>query len=61
MSPREDSPKISDEARGEIIEELEDAVGEEAVEQADLDVERAIEERPIQSGARSPTRGCSSS
>ncbi len=46
MKPRDDNPEISEEARDTLIGELEDAVGEEAVEQADLDVDRAISERP---------------
>jgi hypothetical protein len=38
--------EISDDARETLIGELEDAVGKDAVEQADLDVDRAIAERP---------------
>ena len=46
MEPRTETAAISEEARQALIGELEDAVGEEAVEQADIDVDRAISERP---------------
>ncbi len=44
-APRNNA-EISDDARQTLIGELEDAVGKDAVEQADLDVDRAIAERP---------------
>ncbi len=37
-----DNPKISVDARETLIDELEDAVGKEAVDRADVDVDRAI-------------------
>lgn len=47
MEPtRDHSAKVSEEARETLIDELEDAVGKEAVDKADLDVDRAISERP---------------
>ncbi|MDQ4048580.1 MAG: hypothetical protein M3131_04240 [Actinomycetota bacterium] len=46
METQDQNGDISKDARDTLIEELEDAVGEEAVEQADLDVDRAIGERP---------------
>ena len=49
MEPNSDNPKISADARETLIDELEDAVGKDAVEHADVDVDRAISERP-QSG-----------
>jgi hypothetical protein len=45
MSSNE-SPQISQDARQTLKEELEDAVGSEAVEDTDLDIDRAISERP---------------
>ena len=46
MDSHTETPEISEDARKTLIGELEDAVGEEAVEQADIDVDRAISERP---------------
>ena len=47
VEPRDgDNVNISVDARETLIEELEDAVGKEAVDQADVDVDRAISERP---------------
>ena len=46
MEPHTDNAGISAEARATLIGELEDAVGKEAVGQADVDVDRAINERP---------------
>lgn len=46
MESRAENASISDDARETLIGELEDAVGKEAVEQADVDVDRAINERP---------------
>ena len=52
MEQRDDSAcattaaRISKEARDTVIEELEEAVGKETVARADLDVDRAISERP---------------
>lgn len=46
MEPRTDNAEISAEARETLIAELEDAVGKEAVDRADVDVDRAISERP---------------
>lgn len=42
----EDTAGASEEARRALIEALEDAVGKDAVAEADLDVDRAISERP---------------
>ncbi len=55
------NPEISDDARQTLIGELEDAVGRDAVEQADLDVDRAIGVRPgpirsAVSGSSTPSR-----
>ena len=41
----EDTAGASEEARRALIEELEDAVGKDAVEEADVDIDRAIAER----------------
>ena len=46
MDARRTNAEISDDARQTLIGELEDAVGKDAVEQADLNVDRAIGERP---------------
>jgi hypothetical protein len=46
MEPRGAGHGVSQEARGKLIDEVEEAAGKEAVEKADLDVDRAIDERP---------------
>lgn len=46
MERRSDNAELSAEVRETLIAELEDAVGKEAVEAADVDVDRAISERP---------------
>ena len=46
VEPNGDKREISRDARETLIRELEDAVGKDAVENADVDVDRAIDERP---------------
>lgn len=46
MAQSDDSPEISEDARQTLLEEVKDAAGAEAFEEADLDVDRAISDRP---------------